>query len=267
MVNICNHDGCNKRPYFNHQGKKVGIYCSAHKMEGMINVVSKTCNHDGCNKIPKFNHQGKKVGIYCSAHKMEGMIDVMNKTCISAWCNTIVADKYKGYCVFCFMHIYPDEPITRNYKTKECAVVTCIKDKFPYVDWIADKSISGGCSRRRPDLIVDLGNKCVIIEIDENQHTDYDCICEHKRIMEISQDLGHREIVIIRFNPDKYTVGDKNITSCWGMNGNGICCIKKSKKKEWDKRLNILAEQIEYWLRPENITGKTIEIIQLFYDQ
>ena len=234
----------------------------------MHNVISKTCNHDGCNKIPVFNFQGENVGIYCSIHKKEGMHNVISKTCKSSWCNTIgMTDKYKGYCVFCFMHIYPDEPITRNYKTKECAVVSHIKDKFPNVDWIADKSISGGCSRRRPDLLADFGNKCVIIEIDENQHTDYECICEHKRIMEISQDVGHREIVFIRFNPDKYTMGDKIITSCWGVNGKGISCVKKSKKKDWDSRLNLLSQTIEYWICPENITEKTVETIPLFYDR
>jgi len=30
--------------------------------------------------------------------------------------------------------------------------------------------------------------------------------------------------------------------------------------------LNALKEQIIYWIHPDNITTKTIEIIQLFYD-
>ena len=36
-----------------------------------------------------------------------------------------------------------------------------------------------------------------------------DCSCENKRIMEISQDLGHRPIVFIRFNPDEYNKNGK----------------------------------------------------------
>ena len=36
--------------------------------------------------------------------------------------------------------------------------------------------------------------------------------------------------------------------------------------EEWNKRLNILEDQIDYWLQPENKTNKTIEIIKLFYD-
>jgi hypothetical protein len=105
----------------------------------------------------------------------------------------------------------------------------------------------------------------IIIEVDENQHIDYDCSCENKRIMELSQDLGHRPIIFIRFNPDDYT-NEINITSCWMQDKKGICVVKKSKKEEWIQRLNELEKHIKYWINPKNITNKTIEIIQLFYD-
>ena len=141
-----------------------------------------------------------------------------------------------------------------------------IKTKFPNLHWIADKIVSGGCSKRRPDLLLDLIYQIVIIEIDENQHADYDCACQNKRTMELSQDVRHRPIVFIRFNPDDYKKDGTNITSCWGQNKKGICVIKKSKKDEWVQRLNILEEHINYWLNPENTTNKTVETIQLFYD-
>jgi hypothetical protein len=107
-------------------------------------------------------------------------------------------------------------------------------------------------------------DQVIIVEIDENQHIDYDCTCENKRIMELSQDLAHRPIVFIRFNPDEYKKNGIKITSCWGTNQNGICVVKKSKKVEWEKRLHALGETIEYWLTHR--TDKTVEIIQLFYD-
>ena len=50
--------------------------------------------------------------------------------------------------------------------------------------------------------------------------------------MEISQDLGHRPIVFIRFNPDKYEKNGENITSCWGNNKKGICVVKKKRRME-----------------------------------
>jgi len=141
-----------------------------------------------------------------------------------------------------------------------------VKTQFPDVKWITDKIVSGGCSKRRADMLSDLLYQIVIIEIDENQHTDYDCSCENKRIMELSQDLGHRPIVFIRFNPDDYEKNGTNISSCWGKDGHGFCVVKKSKKSEWIQRLNTLKEQIEYWINPINMTNKTIETIQLFYD-
>ena len=107
----------------------------------------------------------------------------------------------------------------------------------------------------------------LIVEIDENQHTgeNYgDCSCENKRMMLLSQDVGHRPIVFIRFNPDDYLDKDKNITSCFGIDKNGVCGVKKTKQKEWTHRLNTLRENIQYW--SENKLEKTIEIIQLFYD-
>ena len=106
-----------------------------------------------------------------------------------------------------------------------------------------------------------------MIEVDENQHVEYDCSCENRRLMEISQDVGHRPVVFVRFNPDDYfTEGGDKITSCWGNNQNGICVVKKSKQKEWHERLNALKSQIQYWIDPDNHTGKTVETIQLFYD-
>ena len=85
--------------------------------------------------------------------------------------------------------------------------------------------------------------------------------------MELSQDVYHRPIVFIRFNPDEYIAKDSKITSCWGINKMGICAIKKTKVKEWAIRLESLKNQIEYWCQPNNITNKTIEILELFYNE
>ena len=85
--------------------------------------------------------------------------------------------------------------------------------------------------------------------------------------MELSQDLGYRPIVFIRFNPDDYENKDGvNISSCWGNNKKGICVVKKSKQNEWRERLTVLGEHIKYWIEPSNRTNKLIETIQLFYD-
>jgi hypothetical protein len=233
----------------------------------MINVKSKKC---ACGKaIPNYNYEGETTAKYCASCKEDTMVNVKSKKCISEWCYIHPSNKqYEGYCLRCFIYHFPDKPVVRNYKTKEFSVVEYIKTYFPNVDWTADKKVNNGCSKRRPDLLLDLGYQVIIVEIDENQHTDYDCSCENKRIMELSQDVGHRPIVFIRFNPDDYeTRNSTNISSCWGTDGLGICVVKKDKKKEWQERLNCLKNTIDYWIVPENKTNKTIETIELFYDE
>ena len=39
--------------------------------------------------------------------------------------------------------------------------------------------------------------------------------------------------------------------------------IAPKKEKEWEKRIEILEQQIRYWI--ENLSEKTIEIIELCY--
>ena len=185
--------------------------------------------------------------------------------CKTHMCETYARNpKYNGHCLVCFIHLFPDEPNVRNYKTKEKDVVDRITQQFSQYTWIADKKVQDGCSRRRPDLLLDMGSHILIMEVDENKHTDYDCSCEHKRLMELSQDLQHRPIVFIRFNPDSYTNQEGIvIKSCWKLNKLGVMQITKSKQKEWEERIESLKQQIQYWI--DNPTEKTIEIVELFY--
>jgi hypothetical protein len=196
-------------------------------------------------------------------HKKEGMLNIKDKKCKTPYCGIVVRDKYKGYCLRCFVHIHPDEPVSRNYKTKEKAVSVFL-DKDDTVTWVTDKRIEGGCSKKRPDKLVDCGTHVVIVEIDENQHTHYDCSCENKRLMELSRDLNHRPIVFIRFNPDGYVEGGKKISGCWSVNNKGIAHVPVKKASQWERRLQKLDETVKYWIK--NPTDKTIELVHLFYD-
>lgn len=163
----------------------------------------------------------------------------------------------------CFMYTFPDRPVVRNYKTKEFAVVEEIKKDFPDMTWVDDKPIKDGCSNKRPDLLLDLGYQVLNVEIDENSHTNYDITCENKRLMQISSDIGHRPLIVLRFNPDDY-INEKghNIKSCWKVGKDGI--IRISKETECNSRLKTLKEEIQYWLT--NNSEKTLHIKHLFYN-
>lgn len=272
MINVvnphCIFQYCTTQAIYNNIGETTPLYCFNHKEIQMTNIKIKRCSHINCQTRPMYNYEGNTTPIFCNKHKMSDMINVVSRTCQNDWCKIIVlTNKYDGYCLNCFIHTHPEKPVVRNYKTKERCVVEYVTLHFPDFSWVADKIITDGCSRRRPDLILDLGYQIIIVEVDENQHIHYDCSCENKRVMQLSQDVNHRPLIMIRFNPDEYIdVNGKNVTSCWGVNGKGICTVKKSKEKEWLKRLERLREEVDYWTNSENATKKTVEIVELFYD-
>ena len=261
MIDL-NHNMCfcgKAQASFNFEGL-IPKYCISCKLNGMISR-NKLCY---CKTSqPLYNFEGLNAK-HCFQCKKDNMIDVVHKMCKTHLCSTRPQEKFEGFCLRCFIYNFPDKPIAKNYKTKEFAVVEFVQLLFPNFTWFADKKIQDGCSSKRPDLLLDLGYQIIIVEVDENQHSKYDCSCENKRLMELSQDLGHRPIIFIRFNPDDYiNINNERIRSCWSITKiTGI--VKIEYKKEWNNRLECLKEQIKYWTQPENKTDKTVEIIQLF---
>jgi hypothetical protein len=239
MINVrnkkCIHPKCQKIPYFNKEDEKIAIYCAKHKKDNMINVISKKCIHPKCQKIPYFNKEGEKIPLYCISHK-EDMVNVVNKKCIN--CNLTTANpKYKNHCVFCFIHLFPNEKISTNFKTKENTVMDALFEKFKdnkEVDisrFIRDKKITGGCSSRRPDLMYDCLSHWICVENDENQHHDYDNTCELQRLNDLYTDMGDRKMVLIRFNCDKYTNSDKTCNSLFKIQQKTGTLVIRNKKE------------------------------------
>ena len=222
------------------------------------------CLEENCNKRPNFNLSNEKIGIYCNKHKKTNMIDVKNKRCLEKYCDTQISNnKYKGYCTRCFIYKFPSEKISKNYKVKESHMTDFIKEEFKNEELIFDKQINGGCSLRRPDVYIDKFTHIIIIECDENQHKDYEEICENKRIMQIFKDFNCRPIVFIRFNPDSYIKDGKKILSSFKYH-NTLEVPMIRDKKEWNNRLTELKDKIVYWL--VNIPNKEITNEYLFYD-
>jgi hypothetical protein len=265
MVNVkhkkCEESGCTVHPSYTYIGFITARFCSSHKLDTMIDVVHKKCQIQHCNRRPMYNTMLETRPAFCVDHKTPGMIDLANKKCASEWClHRSYRSSFQGYCTYCFIHLFPDKPVVKNYKTKEGVVVDYITTMFPNVTWVETGS------KRRPDVFLDLKYQVIVVEVDENQHIDYDCSCENKRIMELSQDVGHRPIIFIRFNPDQYIKQDgTKVKSCWSINSQGISVVNKNDCKEWKNRLQTLATQLQYW--HDNKTEKTVEIIQLYYDE
>ena len=197
--NVCPHQKrksrcvlCNGREICPHQKNKSNcVECHSNNI----------CEHD------KIRYQCVTcMGPRICIHK------IRKNTCItctpSSGCQnckfvSILSSKWKPYCFRCYCILNPDAIIPRKYKLKEHHVTDALKEHFKdQITMIFDKKIEGGCSRKRPDVCIDFGSHCLMIEIDENRHVNY--TCEEKRMVDLYEDIGFRKIVFLRFNPDGY---------------------------------------------------------------
>jgi hypothetical protein len=161
------------------------------------------------------------------------------------------------------MNTFPDEVISRNYKIKESLVTTFINKEFKEYNIFFDKRIQGGGSQRRPDILININTYLIICEIDENGHKDKAYNDEDSRTVELIEDSGDKQIVIIRFNPDKYIdENGKKIKSCFKIDkDSGVCII--DDEDNWKNRLETLKNTVIKYIK--NIPENKVTIEHLFY--
>lgn len=293
MVDVMNRKClmCNKQPNHNYPHIKYGEYCEEHRLAGMMNVNAPVCvdcdpahptracfNYPGkkpqfciahaepdmvnitgpqcekCDTYPTFNYPPNKSGIRCQGHAEPGMTNVVHKKC-KAGCGQIASFKkvHEDYCATCFYKENPDHVMANNIRIKELAVTDFVKENFPEYNWILNKPILGGKSLRRPDMLLRLEDRDIIIEIDEWQHQgttytknfytdDYNAT----RLSELLEDLKVSEqkpLFMIHFNPDSYTLKSRKIIpSPWIFQGNGTLSIGNTT--DWNERLTCLKNTI-----------------------
>ncbi len=246
---------CGKQSCFALLGETVGKWCADCKPEEAIDVKNKKCK---CGTSPCFNLPGETVGKWCSKCKPKEAVDVLN--CCKV-CKLISATpKYEGHCLRCFIYLFPDKKVSRNYKVKENHIFDAVIELLPDdLKTIRDKKV-GGCSQRRPDLMIDLNSHWICVENDENAHKDYDNLCENKRLMELYTDMANRPMILIRFNCDKYSNGQ----GLFKMIKSGLLVIRS--QKDFKKRINKLVETINKYIDSEP-PEKAITIEHLYYDE
>ena len=145
------------------------------------------------------------------------MIDVTGKKCISPDCNTRAQSKhYNGYCYSCFHIKYPDIVYDRNIKTKERLIVNHIIKQFPDYKFILDIAI--GPKNHRPDMLLNLNDRVIIIEIDEYQHKKYNT--DELLRLDTIQKAINKKVICIRFNPDSFIKDNVRTSSCFKLNDN-----------------------------------------------
>jgi len=249
----CLFDSCNTRPSFGLPSTRAASYCKTHALKGMVDIISKKCLFDSCNKGTSFGLPSDKSASYCKTHAEEGMIDIKSKKC--KLCN--LTQTKTGYCSPCFYYLNPEHIKTKRHKTRENTFMYQLKEIYP--DIILDKAVDGGCSRKRPDGLIDLYTHSIIIEIDEDQHRGYSC--ENKRSMQLFTDLGLRPIIFIRLNPDSYISNGKKMKGCFTLSKSSGELIPN--EKEISKRFNVLLETID---ECKSVPDKTVTVVELYFN-
>ena len=173
--------------------------------------------------------------------------------------------RYDGYCYPCFAYSFPDDArAKRRIKVKEVALYKYLRATFPEVDITWDKAPQDGCTRRRPDLVIDLGYVVLVIECDEHAHRSIGYSCETKREMQLL-DAYKRPLVMFRFNPDSYVDAEGvRHKSCFSVRKGAVTLCKK----EWSHRTAALAKLVKQYLeQSQNTVMRSFTRHQLFYDE
>jgi hypothetical protein len=227
------------------------------------------CNHK--NIKSKCKECG---GISICKHKKEKKNCIECKPeCSCQECKSIFVDKRTNcypLCQACFCNKYPDHEKSTLYKIKERYLRDELRIMFPNndINMLFDKKVEGGCSSRKPDVLIDCLTHSIIVECDENQHKSYKC--EERRTNELYLDLGDRPLIMIRFNPDSYI--DKNnikVEGCFKPLTKIEDMHKRKfydlKKEEWKRRVDILVEELKKHLDLD--TDVLYKEVKLFYDK
>lgn len=198
----------------------------------MINIIlDLKCSIPECNKQYEYIFDNMK---YCLKHCPDDTYEI----------------KIKKKCKYCDIeelstYICPDCKRTQN--KKEWGIIrylrTIIDTPFEY----NSSKMLKGCSRKRPDVYFELNKHCIIVEIDEHQHHNYNDMCECTRLNEIVNGIGGKTVIVIRYNPD--IIRNK----------------KKIVKIDQNIRLNLLVNTIKKELLIDYDTF-CVKLIQLYYN-
>ena len=219
--------------------------CKECNDEMRLNVNDKTCNHPECSiMFCGFAYYDENYPIQCIKHKLPDMINLKSKRCLEPGCDKHIEtrknkQKHKGFCYTCFYTKYPNEGCCKSNDIKERLIVNHIIKKFPDYKFILNKAI--GPKNHRPDMLLELDDRVIIIEIDEDQHKKYNT--DELLRLDTMQKAINKKVICIRFNPDSFIRDNVGTSSCFKLNDNKIFEI--SKHDEFECRLNHLYKYIE----------------------
>lgn len=273
---ICEHD---KNKYDCKDCKNLGIggngICEHGKQKSKCKVCcgSSICTH---NRIKSKCVECKGSGIcqhnkrksqcvecggssICQHNKRKQNCTICNPNCACQNCLHVYVNPNslsKPYCFPCYCVLNPDADIKRRYMLKEHYMRQTLIEKLPDIKMTFNKTIEGGCSLIRPDVLIECLTHSIVIECDEYRHKNIVAECENMRTMKIFETLANRPLVMLRFNPDEY----KGQSGCFKNTTTQGYTIDET---EWNRRTITLIEKIKFHMT--NIPTKELIIEQLYY--
>jgi len=172
---------------------------------------------------------------------------------------------YGEYCARCFKNKWPEDPKSKKgrQKVKENRVKIFLQDN--HISFVQDRAVldrDSSCdnSASRPDFQVQHTHQelvSIYVEIDESQHQtkSYTDTCELVRLNNIiTSHQFRRPLVVIRYNPDPFTVGTTRIT-----------CKELSRKAKEDIFLRELNDVIVAAANPE-LFPPLLRVVKIGFD-
>lgn len=268
----CKSIGCERTATF---GKLFHpkIHCSKHRNLNEFKNNNPKCTFNKCKNKPYYSDD--QYPKRCEQHKLDIDKNIVEKPCISCGLKYFLDDN-TNLCPSCFefkarkVDMTPNEErveillsnkysylnIKKQIKVKEIKILNLFQSNC--IDFLThDKKIPDGCSRYRPDFVIEFDMVTIIIEVDEHQHMSYDPSCELGRMLAIHQDLGGIPVLFIRYNPDSY------------KDTEGKTVRKSDKQREQflldylkglRNRCDLIAKDNEMW-------SPNLGVVYLFYDK
>ena len=191
----CHYENCSTRPSYGELYRKKK-HCSKHRKNNEYINNNPKCEEIGCKEMPCYTDTKENYPKRCENHEKKGDRNVVEKKCKNCGLSFYLNDE----CLCNDCHEYINH-IVKERKEKQVNKIVLKKFRKPTsIDIIPKNS----CFKYRPDMVWDFGTHIAILEIDENQHKTYECLCEQSRMVNITQDFGSLPVVWVRFNPDMF---------------------------------------------------------------
>lgn len=142
----------------------------------------------------------------CEEHTIEGDANLVHMDC--RVCGLPDVLDLLGRCATCDPDVFQ-----RTRLAKQREVAQYLKQNFteyPMTSYDRIPASLRACGDKyRPDFLWDGINpfRSVVLEVDEEQHSDRSCECEQTRMINIANAIGAPQTIFVRYNPDSYVPG------------------------------------------------------------